>query len=122
MPTYAYRCEHCGHASDEWLKISEATAERTCPNCGHASYRKQVTAPAFQLKGSGWYVTDFRGGSGGKKADGTKDGAKESSGGASSEGASESKGDSGSGSKDGVSTSSSGSPAPAPASVPDKSS
>ncbi|WP_034410139.1 FmdB family zinc ribbon protein [Derxia gummosa] len=62
MPTYAYRCEACGHAADEWLKMSEATAERTCPSCGAASYRKQVSAPAFQLKGSGWYVTDFRGG------------------------------------------------------------
>jgi len=62
MPTYAYRCESCGHASDEWLKMSEATAELPCPACGGAtSYRKQVTAPAFQLKGSGWYVTDFRG-------------------------------------------------------------
>ncbi|WP_085317989.1 FmdB family zinc ribbon protein [Derxia lacustris] len=61
MPTYAYRCEACGHAADEWLKMSEATAERSCPACGAASYRKQVTAPAFQLKGSGWYVTDFRG-------------------------------------------------------------
>lgn len=60
MPTYAYRCDACGLARDEWLKISEAAAERTCPSCGQPSYRKQVTAPAFQLKGSGWYVTDFR--------------------------------------------------------------
>ncbi|CAN5284223.1 hypothetical protein BH09PSE6_BH09PSE6_14680 [soil metagenome] len=68
MPTYAYRCQSCGHAADEWLKMSEATAERVCPNCGKASYAKQVTAPAFQLKGSGWYVTDFREGQG-KKPD-----------------------------------------------------
>ncbi|CAN5204037.1 hypothetical protein BH10PSE17_BH10PSE17_08420 [soil metagenome] len=60
MPTYAYRCQSCGHAADEWLKMSEATAERVCPNCGKATYAKQVTAAAFQLKGGGWYVTDFR--------------------------------------------------------------
>ena len=60
MPTYAYKCTACGHASDEWLKMSEATAERVCPTCGKVEYRKQVSAPAFQLKGGGWYVTDFR--------------------------------------------------------------
>jgi putative FmdB family regulatory protein len=60
MPTYAYKCEACSHAADEWLKMSEASAERICPACGKTEYRKQVTAPAFQLKGGGWYVTDFR--------------------------------------------------------------
>jgi len=60
MPTYAYRCESCGHASDEWLKMSEAHAERVCPACGKTTYRKQITAAAFHLKGGGWYVSDFR--------------------------------------------------------------
>jgi putative FmdB family regulatory protein len=90
MPTYAYRCTSCGHASDEWLKMSEATAERICPNCGKSTYAKQVTAAAFQLKGGGWYVTDFREGNkpaakkgeGGKeeggKDEGGKDGGKDS--------------------------------------------
>ncbi len=60
MPTYAYACDSCGFAKDEWLKVSEALPELTCPSCGKPTYRKQLTAPAFQLKGSGWYVTDFR--------------------------------------------------------------
>jgi len=60
MPTYSYKCESCGHAADEWLKMSEAGAERVCPACGKATYRKQITAAAFHLKGGGWYVSDFR--------------------------------------------------------------
>jgi len=60
MPTYAYKCESCGHAQDEWLKMSEAHAERVCPSCGQSTYRKQLTAAAFHLKGSGWYASDFR--------------------------------------------------------------
>ncbi len=62
MPTYAYACETCGFAKDEWLKVSEALPELACPSCGKPTYRKQLTAPAFQLKGGGWYVTDFRNG------------------------------------------------------------
>jgi len=64
MPIYAYRCEHCGHAQDVLQKISDPVLT-VCPACGQATYRKQVTAAGFQLKGSGWYVTDFR--DGGKK-------------------------------------------------------
>ncbi len=60
MPTYAYKCESCGHGADEWLKMSEANAERVCPACGKPTYRKQITAAAFHLKGGGWYVSDFR--------------------------------------------------------------
>jgi putative FmdB family regulatory protein len=59
MPIYAYRCESCGHAKDVIQKFSDAPLT-TCPECGAAAFRKQLTAPAFQLKGSGWYVTDFR--------------------------------------------------------------
>ncbi|MFZ6746322.1 FmdB family zinc ribbon protein [Undibacterium sp. JH2W] len=64
MPIYAYRCEECGFAKDVLQKMSEDPLS-VCPTCGKSSFRKQVTAAGFQLKGSGWYVTDFRGGSGG---------------------------------------------------------
>ncbi|MFZ6655415.1 FmdB family zinc ribbon protein [Undibacterium sp. TJN19] len=64
MPIYAYRCEECGFAKDVLQKISDDPLS-VCPTCGKASFKKQVTAAGFQLKGSGWYVTDFRGGSGG---------------------------------------------------------
>jgi len=64
MPIYAYKCESCGHAKDVLQKISDAPLTE-CPACGKASFHKQVTAAGFQLKGSGWYVTDFRGGSAG---------------------------------------------------------
>lgn len=67
MPIYAYKCSACGHADDVLQKLS-ADPLTDCPACGQATYSKQVTAPQFQLKGSGWYVTDFRGGNtGGEK-------------------------------------------------------
>lgn len=61
MPIYAYRCSACGHAKDVLQKISDAPLT-TCPACGAESFSKQVTAAGFQLKGSGWYATDFKGG------------------------------------------------------------
>jgi putative FmdB family regulatory protein len=61
MPIYAYRCSNCGHAQDVLQKISDPVLT-VCPVCGQTTYLKQVTAAGFQLKGSGWYVTDFRGG------------------------------------------------------------
>ncbi|MBC3920563.1 zinc ribbon domain-containing protein [Undibacterium sp. CY18W] len=64
MPIYAYRCQECGFAKDVLQKISDEPLS-VCPTCGKSSFTKQVTAAGFQLKGSGWYVTDFRGGSGG---------------------------------------------------------
>jgi putative FmdB family regulatory protein len=64
MPIYAYRCEACGFEKDVLQKLSDAPLTQ-CPSCGQASFAKQVTAAGFQLKGSGWYVTDFRGGTGG---------------------------------------------------------
>ncbi|MFM8574811.1 MAG: FmdB family zinc ribbon protein [Limnohabitans sp.] len=67
MPIYAYKCESCGHAKDVLQKISDAPLT-DCPACGQPSFSKQLTAAGFQLKGSGWYVTDFRGGSGGATA------------------------------------------------------
>jgi putative FmdB family regulatory protein len=60
MPIYAYRCEHCGHAKDVLQKLSDPVLTE-CPACGEPTFRKQVTAAGFQLKGSGWYVTDFKG-------------------------------------------------------------
>jgi putative FmdB family regulatory protein len=60
MPIYAYRCTTCGHAKDVLRKISDPPLS-ICPACGAATFAKQVTAAGFQLKGSGWYVTDFRG-------------------------------------------------------------
>lgn len=63
MPIYAYRCEACGFAKDVLQKISDPVLT-DCPACGKSSFRKQVTAAGFQLKGTGWYVTDFRGGQG----------------------------------------------------------
>jgi putative FmdB family regulatory protein len=61
MPIYAYRCASCGFANDHLQKISDPALE-TCPACGQATYVKQLTAAGFQLKGSGWYVTDFKDG------------------------------------------------------------
>lgn len=61
MPIYAYRCEACGHAKDVLQKVSDPVLT-DCPACGAPAFKKQVTAAGFQLKGSGWYVTDFRGG------------------------------------------------------------
>lgn len=63
MPIYAYKCSACGHSKDVLQKISDAPLTE-CPACGAAAFSKQVTAAGFQLKGSGWYVTDFRGGGG----------------------------------------------------------
>ena len=70
MPIYAYRCGSCGHAKDVLQKISDAPLT-VCPACGAEAFSKQVTAAGFQLKGSGWYVTDFRGGNGGSSAPAT---------------------------------------------------
>lgn len=67
MPIYAYRCSACGHAKDVLQKLSDAPLT-TCPACSAESFSKQITAAGFQLKGSGWYVTDFRGGNSGGAA------------------------------------------------------
>lgn len=61
MPIYAYRCEACGFARDVLQKVSDAPLT-VCESCQQPSFRKQLTAAGFQLKGTGWYVTDFRGG------------------------------------------------------------
>jgi putative FmdB family regulatory protein len=64
MPIYAYKCESCGHAKDVLQKLSDPLLT-DCPQCGAPTFKKQLTAAGFQLKGSGWYVTDFRGGDSG---------------------------------------------------------
>lgn len=77
MPIYAYKCESCGQSKDVLQKMSDAPLT-VCPFCGADAFKKQVTAAGFQLKGSGWYVTDFRNGgtaapaSGGAVADAAK--------------------------------------------------
>lgn len=59
MPIFAYRCDSCGFEKDVLQKRSDPPIT-DCPSCGRATFGKRLTAPAFQLKGSGWYVTDFR--------------------------------------------------------------
>ena len=59
MPIYAYRCAACGHAKDVLQKLSDPLLH-SCPACGAEAFTKQVTAAGFQLKGSGWYATDFK--------------------------------------------------------------
>ncbi len=59
MPIYAYRCDACGFAKDHLQKLNDP-ALSSCPKCGQAAYHKQLTAAGFQLKGQGWYATDFK--------------------------------------------------------------
>jgi putative FmdB family regulatory protein len=99
MPIYAYKCSECGHPVEVLQKISDAPLVE-CPNCHRLALVKQLTAAGFQLKGSGWYVTDFR-----DKAPGKKEVAK-------TESPTESKSDSGTASPP---SGKEGSPAPAPA-------
>ena len=64
MPIYAYKCESCGHRQDVLQKVTDPVLN-SCPACGASSFVKQVTAAGFQLKGSCWYATDFKGGNSG---------------------------------------------------------
>jgi putative FmdB family regulatory protein len=61
MPIYAYKCESCGLAKDILQKLSDPVLTQ-CPSCGAQTLKKQLTAAGFQLKGTGWYATDFKGG------------------------------------------------------------
>jgi putative FmdB family regulatory protein len=119
MPIYAYRCANCGHAQDVLQRISDPVLTQ-CPACGQSSYVKQVTAAGFQLKGSGWYVTDFRGdkktarpaedGAADKPADAAGDKVADQGGNGEAAAKSDAKG--------GASKPSDAAPAPAPAPVP----
>lgn len=81
MPIYEYQCQSCGHAFETMQRLADAPLT-TCPQCS-GPLKKLISAPAFQFKGSGWYVTDYsRSGGGGGKGDG---GAKPDGGGASAE-------------------------------------
>jgi putative FmdB family regulatory protein len=137
MPIYAYRCSNCGHAQDALQRMSDPVLT-VCPECGQSTYVKQVTAAGFQLKGSGWYVTDFRGDGKAKAAEaapGDKGEAKsdgKSGDAKGGEGAAKSDGGNGDGAKDSAKKSegapaaapapaaASPSPAPAPSATPGK--
>ena len=71
MPIYEYRCGVCGFQKEFLLRISDAPL-KDCPECGKPSFAKMVTAAGFQLKGSGWYATDFKNKGGAKPADSAK--------------------------------------------------
>lgn len=132
VPIYAYKCTACGHAQDVLQKISDKPLT-VCPECHQETYAKQVTAAGFQLKGSGWYVTDFRQNGGGDKGS-TKtseatpaaagDAAATSSASGSAEGTSKSSEAAGSARSSGSASTSTSAPAPttpaAPASSPSK--
>jgi len=60
MPIYGYQCQACGHEFELMQKMSDP-APSVCPACGKPDVRKQLSAAGFQLKGSGWYATDFKG-------------------------------------------------------------
>ena len=80
MPIYEYRCAKCGHQLEVLQRISEPPLTK-CPECGKKSLKKMVTAAGFQLKGTGWYATDFKNsGNKGKSKETSGEGAaKESS-------------------------------------------
>jgi putative FmdB family regulatory protein len=59
MPIYGFECGACGHRFDRLQKLSDPDPT-TCPACAAESIRRQLTAPAFRLAGSGWYETDFK--------------------------------------------------------------
>jgi putative FmdB family regulatory protein len=61
MPIYEYRCDSCGFQKEFLQKISDPP-HSACPECGKESFKKMLSAAGFQLKGSGWYATDFKGG------------------------------------------------------------
>jgi putative FmdB family regulatory protein len=72
MPIYAYRCSGCGLEQDVMQKMSDAPLT-TCPQCKTETFSKQLTAPGFHLKGSGWYQTDFKGGSSAARSESKSD-------------------------------------------------
>lgn len=61
MPIYDYQCTECGFKKEVMRKVSEPNLT-DCPACGKTAFAKQLSAPSFQLNGTGWYATDFKGG------------------------------------------------------------
>lgn len=74
MPIYGYRCNTCGFQKDHMQKLGDAPLV-VCPACGKETYIKQLSAPMFELKGNGWYATDFKGSSVAAAASETADAA-----------------------------------------------
>jgi len=68
VPIYGYQCQACGHVFELMQKMSDP-APTACPSCGKPELRKQLSAAGIQLKGGGWYATDFKGGSDKSSAD-----------------------------------------------------
>jgi putative FmdB family regulatory protein len=68
MPIYEYRCSDCGYQNEYLQKVSEPPM-KVCPTCGKEAFTKLLSAVGFQLKGSGWYATDFKNGGGQKPAE-----------------------------------------------------
>ncbi len=60
MPIYDFECSHCGHTAELMRKMSESNVT-SCPKCQQESFAKKISAPNFQLNGTGWYATDFKG-------------------------------------------------------------
>ncbi len=71
MPIYEYQCSQCGHTLESFEKMTDAP-QTICPVCGKSTLQKLISAAGFQLKGTGWYATDFR--NKGKPTDGAKKG------------------------------------------------
>lgn len=74
MPLYEYECSECGHRFEKIQRFSDQLVQE-CPSCGKGPVHKLLSAPAFQFKGTGWYVTDYAGKSGGREAAAGKDSA-----------------------------------------------
>ncbi len=83
MPIYEYQCGACGHTLETLQKISDSPLTR-CPECGEDALKKLISAPAFRLKGTGWYETDFKTGNKKNVAQSDKSGSDKSSSGKSS--------------------------------------
>jgi putative FmdB family regulatory protein len=77
MPIYEYKCAACGHQDEHLQKVSERPLTK-CPACGKKKYEKQLSAAGFQLKGSGWYATDFKSKPAEKKTEAKKEGKTDS--------------------------------------------
>ncbi len=89
MPIYEYHCESCGHDFEAMQKFSDPLLTE-CPSCGKATLKKLVSAAGFQLKGTGWYATDFKGGAKKSEAKSETDSSSSSSSSESSSSSSES--------------------------------